>query len=759
MDSFQESDQGLLYIVNGFDPMIRWDGRTAQVELAGIVAPINADTLGGSGVGAIVGTYTSYVRFLDRFGFVSNLSPISNTFVASSSGTTGNITGATFAAPIVITSAAHGLATGDTVLVSGVGGNTSANGTWTITVVDADDFSLDGSSGNSTYTGSGSWIAGISTIIYTNVPVPTDPKVVRRQILRNLDGEASVYYVDIDTTDLTSTTFTSTQTDTQLAAGLAVTILTPAGLPLANLNFIAPNWKTSLASHLSRLFLGGQYNEQRGACIVTNGSTQVIGVGTDWVAGLVGRAFYVVGGTVTYQVSSVDTVNQIITLTTGYTEASDNFALYSIAPQPAEFRLIYYTPAGLPESWPPFYALSIQEDNDEITGLMARGSFLYILEKRHIYKFTFQDDPAVDGAIFLSCNRGCINNRSWVLVDNDAYMLDEYGLHKFDSDGTVKSISEQIGEIFRPGSLYKYQINWSASRFFHAVVYRPQETIRWFVALEGDFIPHHALCYNYRLERWWLERFPFAVGGGCAGDITNIPYTFLSGESTKTYAMWNGTTDIAQPNSGTVRGAVASSGINWIVDSAANFAVSGIGSVINAPLVIFDGTGKAQYRKIVAATTTKLILDMPFLQSLDSTSRYQVGGVVWNWKSTWMRLSTAETMADRNLEFLFESTIQPCTMDVRTRSDFGAPDVQKLSITSAQGGGVRTDFNLPDKVVDLTKPTGVVVIRIPGHREMFTDGRRYFQVECAGVTNQDVVAVYELIMAGMGNVALLSSGG
>ena len=759
MDSFQESDSGLLYAVNGFDPMIRWDGRTSQVELAGIVAPTTAPVLSGSGVGGIVGTYTSYVRFLDRFGFVSNLSPISNTFVASSSGATGNITGATFAAPIVITSPAHGLTTGDIVLVSGVGGNTSANGQWSATVVDADDFSLDGSSGNDTYTGSGTWLAGISTITYTNVPVPTDPKVVRRQILRNTDGEASVYYVDIDTTNLTSTTFTSTQTDTFLEAGIAVSILDSTGLPLANLNYTAPSHKTSLASHLSRMFMAGQYNEQRGACIVTINSFTVVGVGTDWVATLAGRAFYVVGGTNTYQVSSVDTVNQIITLTTAYTEASDNFALYSIAPQPAEFRLVYYTPAGLPESWPPFYALSIQEDNDEITGLMARGSFLYIMEKRHIYKFTFQDDPAVDGAIFLSCNRGCINNRSWVLVDNDAYMLDEYGIHNFSSDGTTKPVSEQIGEIFRPGSLYKYGINWSASRYFHAVVYRPQETIRWFVALEGDYLPHHALAYNYRLQRWWIERYPFAVGGGCAGDINNIPYTFLSGESTKTYAMWNGTTDIAQADSGTVRGTVTSAGINWIVDSTANFAVSGIGSVINAPFVITDGTGKAQYRKVVAATATKLILDMPFLQTVDITSVYQVGGVVWNWKSTWMRLSTAETMADRNLEFLFETADAPCTMDVRTRSDFGNPDVQKLSITSKQGGGVRTDLNLPDKVVDLTKPTGVVVIHIPSHREMFTDGRRYFQVETAGVTNQDVVALYELVLAGMGNVALLSQGG
>lgn len=71
------------------------------------------------------------------------------------------ITGATNATPIVITSANHGLATGDVVNISGVGGNTAANGIFTVTVVDADTFQLDGSHGNGAYTSGGAW-AGYS---------------------------------------------------------------------------------------------------------------------------------------------------------------------------------------------------------------------------------------------------------------------------------------------------------------------------------------------------------------------------------------------------------------------------------------------------------------------------------------------------------------------------------------------------------------------------------------------------------------------
>lgn len=68
------------------------------------------------------------------------------------------ITGATQATPIVITSAGHGLTTNQGVVVSGVGGNTAANGTWIVTVIDANTFSLNASQGNAAYTSGGVWV-------------------------------------------------------------------------------------------------------------------------------------------------------------------------------------------------------------------------------------------------------------------------------------------------------------------------------------------------------------------------------------------------------------------------------------------------------------------------------------------------------------------------------------------------------------------------------------------------------------------------
>lgn len=70
----------------------------------------------------------------------------------------GTITGATNASPIVVTITAHGYETGDQATISGVLGNTAANGNWTITVINANTFSLNGSTGNGSYTSGGTCV-------------------------------------------------------------------------------------------------------------------------------------------------------------------------------------------------------------------------------------------------------------------------------------------------------------------------------------------------------------------------------------------------------------------------------------------------------------------------------------------------------------------------------------------------------------------------------------------------------------------------
>lgn len=65
------------------------------------------------------------------------------------------VMGATNTSPIEITTATHGLRTGDRVSITDVGGNTAANGSFTVTVTSSTKFTLDGSAGNGAFTNGG----------------------------------------------------------------------------------------------------------------------------------------------------------------------------------------------------------------------------------------------------------------------------------------------------------------------------------------------------------------------------------------------------------------------------------------------------------------------------------------------------------------------------------------------------------------------------------------------------------------------------
>ncbi len=82
--------------------------------------------------------------------FATSLDPLDRPFIPV--GASYTISNATNATPIVITAGSHGLTSGENVSVTGVTGNTAANGFFEVTVLSSDTFELDGSSGNGAYT-------------------------------------------------------------------------------------------------------------------------------------------------------------------------------------------------------------------------------------------------------------------------------------------------------------------------------------------------------------------------------------------------------------------------------------------------------------------------------------------------------------------------------------------------------------------------------------------------------------------------------
>ena len=75
---------------------------------------------------------------------------------------------------IKITKTAHGFSTGNRVTIKDVAGTTEANGTWFITKVDADNFTLDDSTYSNAYTTGGSYTQAATFDFIYSIALPSD---------------------------------------------------------------------------------------------------------------------------------------------------------------------------------------------------------------------------------------------------------------------------------------------------------------------------------------------------------------------------------------------------------------------------------------------------------------------------------------------------------------------------------------------------------------------------------------------------------
>ena len=586
---------------------------------------------------------------------------------------------------------------------------------------------------------------GAEEIVYSNVPQPTQPKVVRRQILRNTDGQASVFYVDIDVNDVTSTSFISTQDDTDLATGLAQPLLDSSGNLLGNTFNPPPAHKAVLGMCLDRMFASVEVEYTQGCVVVSFGSFTVQGIGTEWPTSFAGRYLYVANAFQNYEIASVNVATQVITLVNSYGDVSGSYSLYSIRPAPAERRLVYYSNAGQPEAWPVTQALSLQDDGDEITGLMPKGSFIFFLERRHIYRFTFQDDPATDGYVFLQTNRGCVNNRCWVIVDQAAYLMDESGVYKY-AGAEIEPLSAAIQDLFEPedaDSLYK--INWAAESYFHCVYFPGQNVVRWFVALSGSRYPRHALCLELGQTRWWIEEYPVPICGSVLGRFAGKPRVLLGGPAGGVFLFGEGQLDQARPGP-TLRSTATSAGTLTLTDATAVFD----SSLVGCPITIVSGTGRDQQRIIAAVTPTQLTLVQPWLVIPDSTSVYQIGGIQWRFRTKLWRYHDDDEEMARRLELLFEPCASPTEIEVRLYQDRN-PDAVLWGGTTSQAdyNGFSTIANDEVLLGDLTRKNGFLQKRLDGFKDLYADGPRFMQLILSGVTNEDILRIYSMTVDGV----------
>lgn len=609
-----------------------------------------------------------------------------------------------------------------------------------------------------------------ATISYTSVPTSSDPDVDTREIYRSTAGQTSVVYLDVTIADNVSTSDSSTNDDTALQANDAVVVSNAdASLPAAGFRFgVPPNYKCYAAQYKDRIYAAGEVTYDEGHVEVTNGDATVVGVDTHFTDAMVDRKFTVDGEDVEYQVSSVTSTTEL-ELTTTYSGTTDTLASYAIQPASSERLLVYYTYVGSdgaePESWPSNYSIEIPAPGGDITGLMPMGPYLYVLKETAIYYITVETDPAVDGGRFPAIEtRGCENNRCWCYGTGGAYLLDREGVYFF-TGGPPRPVSDQIQNLFR-------QINWSASKWFSAVYDNEHEVARFFVALGGSYLPNRALCYCTRSRRWWIEDHAIGVGGATQVHINDRLRTVISGQYDQHLVLNEGTRDQDTDDSGgTFRGTVTASTLTSFTDANATFG----SDLVGRNVVMVDGTGKTQIRRISAVNTStrKVDVNPPFLVQPVSISSatpdapattYQIGGAKWVWRGRAFRLTQRESETSREYQLTYEPTEYPAHLFLRgyknreknpeiwgSQSDEGVVYDEK---------GVRVTAGDPDIYVDLYRyqeprpggdeeDEGYKRYEFSGGATRTGYADRFWTPEMQGSLGQDIIPIYELSIEGV----------
>lgn len=594
-------------------------------------------------------------------------------------------------------------------------------------------------------------VSNVSVFDYSNVPVPSQASVVRRQVLRNTDGEADVFYVSLDTTDLTSTTLSDSLTDAQLSAQEAVPLFDDVGLPFMQSFDPPPNTKPFLSFHLNRMWLAGEQTYAEGSVQVVQGSATVAGVATRWPETFANRFLYVSGANRPYEILSADPTAQTLVLTEPYRDATDPFAMYAIRPVPADAQTLYFSKPGSPEAWPVFNGFTLPEDGDQVTGLCQFGSFLWIFKRKRTYRMTAQSDPATDGFVFYALGRGCVNHRCWVVVEEQLYLLDEGGVYRTGGGDEAEQLSTPIQNLFRRDTLGA--INWSSSRFFHCCYSPAEETIRWFITLRGSYLPRHAICLAYKTSKWWLEEYPVPIGSSTLGRVGRPTggwgdageQLFLGGPAGE--VLTSGGNLDGVPSAGPMtRGSVSSAGGDTLTDSAASFDTTWL----NVPVVITGGRGKGQLRIVVANTSTRLRVNEAWAVLPDVTSTYQVGGIRYKFTGGRMRYTSSEDQTGRSIEVQYVPTAEEQTVDLRLYSDFSiVPRKMGRTVGPGTRGGVTTVKDGAEFTLDLSRPVGTYWQRVDGHREGGTEAPRLVRVQLEGVSGPDAVQFGEMVLNGI----------
>jgi len=679
--------------VNGVERGFRWKGVTTSADLLGIDPPAAAPTVAMPvGGAATAGIYAVAYRFVEdrdgEFGTerFSNLSDDATSlsgltyvtavandkfswtalsartqtrtnfvelwrsavdddavlFLVKRLGAAGSITAVALGGGgYVVTSAAHGLAAGARVTISGLvasGGTMQAdlNATLEIASVTTDTFTITDGTASGTYTSGGTWVLEGYTADTASDATLTDDTSLTYEFLpvTNDDGSLNAY------------------------------------------RFVVPPMDRLFAVEFQdRTWYGGAvlYTGPTGATVsVSDGGTTITFGGSAAVTSeMAGRYITITGDTRAYLISSINEGAQTGVISELHSGALSG-AAFTIYPDPNTWDELYYTEILEPESCSTTNAVRIQtnvRDHDRLIGAIPFGGALICIKERHLYELTYQVQPKIDANVRLFAHRGAFNHRCWDTFEGTAYLMDQMGAYAIDISGAWKPISESIQDLWRNGT-----IDFSKKKHFFVEVDYEERSVKFHVAYTGDTGTYPKRWLKYMIDQgtWTPGSGVHELGHSCKTEMSGRVRTLEGAVNDQVYLTGENWSD--HLTDGVTATVVSGSGTTIVVAKA---AIS-LNDWANAPIAITDGTGYRQIRRITTNTATSggnvtITIDAALTTTLAAGDAALIGAIELSATTgslNWVDGQRGEKPIERGIRFDFAPTTDAAELLARLFWDY-----------------------------------------------------------------------------------------
>lgn len=587
---------------------------------------------------------------------------------------------------------------------------------------------------------------------WSSVPIASgtdsSSRIAKRQLFRTLVDDAEVFHLVTEINDNTTTSYsTDTLTDDDLSNNAELPVLNDDDSLNANRFGVPPFNKAVVVWNQDRLFYLGDVDYSQGTVSVTSGSGSVTGTGTQFIKEFVGKWIWIEGDSRGREIVSFSSTTGITVTPVASGDLTD--AAFVIKTAPAERNVIYFSeveePESVPQSQNQFLIQENGEYQDDIVGGFSDTGTLIVGMRNHLYQFSYQRQPHLDGAAQLIARRGMLNNRCHAMADGTHFLLDRLGPYAL-SGGQVRDIGEPVRNLFR--SLDDDYLN----RCFISVN-QQEKTVRFHVRFTGDTKLNRALQYNYELDRWQENVYPWGIGAACEMDVSGVRSSFMLTDKSllRIESMEDSVDLVDTPVIATVTNK-APGGI-----FAASGTFNGL-TMIGAPIVFLTGESAGEtvvIEQILGSTLAYTEGAVP--SGVVVGDLFAIGGIAWQWKSGILDFPRDnQIQGERSIELVFKphdtnrNTIairhylnhktSPETADM----DYVGGD-EACSQTAGKADGIVNIYKNRDSNYETV---GFARKTFSGKHAHYGVSDRWVTAELRGAAVGDPVEIYEVTVAG-----------